>query len=98
MSKYFKVFIAFSVISIPVLIWLKKHQTIHPQEIIRQLHLQFDDVSFISIDYQTSTRKLLGMNCEVYMGILHVKKDGNIERYQFIADAFSGEIMEITSL
>lgn len=98
MSKYIKFLTAFFVISIPAFIWFRKHQPINPQEIIRQLHIQFENVSFISIDYQTSTRNLLGMNCEVYTGLLHVKKEGNTERYHFIADAFTGEIMEITSL
>ncbi|WP_411842056.1 hypothetical protein [Salinicoccus sp. HZC-1] len=98
MTKYIKILIAFLVISIPFFIWFKKHRPIHPQEIINQLHIQFENVSFISIDYQTSTRKLLGMNCEVYTGALHVKKAKDTERYQFIADAFTGEIIEITSL
>ncbi len=98
MSKYIKITAMLFVVAIPMFLWFKKHQPIHPQEIIRQLHIQFDNVSFISIDYQTSTRKLLGMNCEVYTGLLHAKKDGDTERYQFIADAFTGEIIEITSL
>lgn len=98
MSKYIKFLTVLLVISIPMLIWFKKHQLIHPQEIIRQLHIQFENVSFISIDYQTSTRKLLGINCEIYTGALHVKNDEDIERYHFIADAFTGEIIEITKL
>lgn len=98
MSKYIKILTAIFILTVPMLIWFRKHQPIHPRKIIRQLHIQFEEISFISIDYTTSTRKLLGMNCEVYTGVLHIRKDDAAEKYQFIADAFTGEIMEITSL
>lgn len=98
MSKYFKVMIALGVFSIPLFIWFNMHRTVNPKTVINQLHTQFDHVSFISIDYRTSRRNLLGMDYVVYTGVLHVKKNTHTERYQFIADAYSGEIMEITPL
>src|SRR5699024_11230956 len=98
MSKYIKILTAIFVLTVPVLIWFRKHQPIHPQKIIQQLHTQFENISFISIDYTTSTRKLLGINCEVYTGVLHIRKDDATERYQFIANSFTVGIMDTTAM
>ncbi|WP_020007468.1 hypothetical protein [Salinicoccus albus] len=98
MQRYFKILFALGVFSIPLFIWCNMHRTVHPKSVINQLHAQFDHVSFISIDYRTSKRNLLGMDYIVYTGVLHVNKDTYTEKYQFIADAYSGEIMEITLL
>lgn len=97
MSKR-RIFLLVSVITaIPFLIWFFLYRTVDAQKVIDGLHLQFDDVSFISLDYQTDERNLLGMKSKVINGIVHVGEGEETSKYQFTADAYTGEIMEITN-
>ena len=97
MSKR-RIFLLFTVItSVPALIWFFLYRTVDAQKVIDGLHLQFDDVSFISLDYQTDERNFLGMKSKVINGIVHVGEGEDVSKYQFMADAYTGEIMEITN-
>jgi predicted small secreted protein len=82
---------------IPFLIWFKVFRTVDAQKIIDNLHLQFDNISFISLDYQTDDRKLLGMKSKVINGVIHVGEGQETTAYNIVADAYTGEIMEITN-
>lgn len=97
MSKRSIFIVVFLFALIPFLIWFKLYKTIDAQKIIDNLHHQFDDVSFISLDYHTDERKLLGMKSKVINGIIHVGEGASTTTYDFVADAYSGEIMEITN-
>lgn len=82
---------------IPFLIWFKVFRTVDAQKIIDNLHLQFDKISFVSLDYQPDERRLLGMKSKVINGVIHVGEGKDTAKYQFVADAYTGEIMEITN-
>ncbi|MCD2137237.1 MULTISPECIES: hypothetical protein [Salinicoccus] len=97
MSKR-SMFLLLSVITtVPFLIWFFLYRTVDAQKVIDGLHLQFDDVSFISLDYHTDERNLLGMKSKVINGIVHVGEGEETSKYEFTADAYTGEIMEITN-
>ncbi|MFD2828976.1 hypothetical protein [Corticicoccus populi] len=97
MSKR-QIFLVISLFAlIPFLIWFKVFRTVDAQKIIDNLHLQFDKISFVSLDYQPGERQLLGMKSKVINGVVHVGEGSETAKYQFSADAYTGEIMEITN-
>lgn len=97
MSKR-QIFVVFLLLAlVPFLIWFKVFRTVDAQKIIDNLHLQFDNISFISLDYQANERKLLGMKSKVINGVIHVGEGQETTAYNFVADAYTGEIMEITN-
>lgn len=81
---------------IPLVVWLLLHRRVDTKKIVDNLHLQFEDISFISLDYQADGQNRFGLNTNTVSGVLHVGKDENTVKYNFLADPYTAEIMEIT--
>ncbi|WP_342387245.1 hypothetical protein [Salinicoccus bachuensis] len=98
LSKTARLLLFASVILLPVCIWIRLNRHIHPQTVIDRLHRQYGDISFVSIDYHSNKNKFLGIDREVFTGRFHALTGDGKKRYQFTADAYTGEIMEATEL
>lgn len=81
---------------IPLVVWLLLHRRVDTKKIVDNLHLQFEDISFISLDYQADGQNRFGLNTNTVSGVLHVGNDKNTVKYNFLADPYTAEIMEIT--
>lgn len=95
-NKSFIFLLAISLIAIPVVIWLTIYRKVNPQIIVDNLHHMFDDVTFVSLDYDLKNTDLLGINSKVYSGVVHTKHLDSKSEYAFLANAYTGEIIEIT--
>lgn len=81
---------------IPLAVWLLLHRRVDTKKIVDNLHLQFEDISFISLDYQADGQNRFGLNTNTVSGVLHVGNDDSTVKYNFLADPYTAEIMEIT--
>lgn len=88
--------LALSIIAIPIAMWLTVYRKINPQVIVDNLHHMFDDVTFVSLNYDLKVTELLGINSKVYSGVVHTKHQGKTSEYAFLVNAYTGEIIEIT--
>lgn len=95
-NKYLLTVLLFSLIALPVVLWLTIYRKVNPQVIVDNLHHMFDDVTFVSLDYDLKDTDLLGINSKVYSGVVHTKHLDNKSEYAFLANAYTGEIIEIT--
>lgn len=97
MNKKSVIFIlALTVIAIPVVMWLTIYRKVNPQVIVDNLHHMFEDVTFVSLNYDLKVTELLGINSKVYSGVVHTKHQDKTAEYAFLANAYTGEIIEIT--
>ena len=78
---------------IPLVVWLLLHRRVDTKKVVDNLHLQFENISFISLDYQADGQNRFGLNTNTVSGVLHVE---NTVKYNFLADPYTAEIMEIT--
>ena len=51
MKRNFTIFLLLAVTVLPLLLWLLLHRRVDTKKIIDNLHLQFEDISFVSLDY-----------------------------------------------
>ncbi|TVT29754.1 hypothetical protein FO441_05600 [Salinicoccus cyprini] len=97
-QKIIGIILLFAIILIPPYVWFRRNRHIRPESIIDALHSRYEGISFISIDHRTARSKFLGIDRDVYRGRLHMNSRRGKARYQFTADAYTGEIMETTEL
>ncbi|GAB3061475.1 hypothetical protein ACFOU0_06360 [Salinicoccus sesuvii] len=97
-QKIIRTILLLSLLIAPAFIWFKQNRHVQPESIISMLHKKYEDITFISIDHEIDRSKFLGLDRDVYKGRLHIKADNETARYQFTADAYTGEIMETTKL
>lgn len=95
MKRNLIIFTLLAVTVFPLLLWLVLHRRVDTKRIVDNLHLQFEDISFISLDYQADGQNRFGLNTNTISGVLHVGND-NAVKYNFLADPYTAEIMEIT--
>jgi predicted small secreted protein len=98
LSKIVRALLISSVILLPVVVWFRLNRPIHPQTVIDRLYRQYEDISFVSIDYHANRNRFLGIEREVFTGRFHTQENTGKKRYKFTADAYTGEIMEATEL
>ncbi|QQD85189.1 MULTISPECIES: hypothetical protein [Jeotgalicoccus] len=96
MKRNLIIFTLLAVTVVPLIVWLSLHRRVDTKKIVDNLHLQFEDISFISLDYQADGRNRFGLNTNTISGVLHVGNDDNAVKYNFLADPYTAEIMEIT--
>ncbi len=96
MKRNLIVFTLLAVTVIPLLVWLVLHRRVDTKKVVDNLHLQFENISFISLDYQADGQNRFGLNTNTVSGVLHVGNDENTVKYNFLADPYTAEIMEIT--
>ncbi|CAM3355875.1 hypothetical protein [Nosocomiicoccus ampullae] len=89
--------IVLSVVAIvPVILWVISRRTIDVDKVLDNLYLQFDGISFVSVDYNQSNSERFGQNPKVLHGVVHVEQGDDLQKYNFTANKYTGEIMEIT--
>ncbi|MFC3418439.1 PepSY domain-containing protein [Salinicoccus hispanicus] len=98
LQKIIRITLLFAVMIVPAYILIRRNRHIQPESIIDALHRQYEGIAFISIDHRIARSKFLGLDRDVYKGRLHMKDRRGTTRYQFTADAYTGEIMETTEL
>ena len=97
-SRNIKISIAILLTLLPALVWIRMNKNVHPRAILAELRAQYDDITFISLDYSPSKKKFLGLERDVYTGRFHTGEGDSTRRYQFTADAYTGEMMEAVEL
>lgn len=96
--KIIRTILLFAFVMVPAYVWFRRHRHVQPESIIGMLHRRYEGIAFISIDHRIDRSKFLGLDRDVYKGRLHMKDRNGTTRYQFTADAYTGEIMETTAL
>ncbi|MDK6863224.1 MULTISPECIES: hypothetical protein [Nosocomiicoccus] len=89
--------IVLSVVTIvPVVLYVIARRTINVDKVLDNLYLQFDGISFVSVDYNNSNNESFGQDKKVLNGVVHVEQGDKLQKYNFTANKYTGEIMEIT--
>ena len=96
MKRNLLIFTLLSVTVIPIVVWLLLHRRVDTKKIVDNLHLQFEDITFISLDYQADGQNRFGLNTNTISGVLQVGSEPDAVKYNFLADPYTAEIMEIT--
>lgn len=96
MKRNFTIFLLLAVTVLPLLLWLLLHRRVDTKKIVDNLHLQFEGISFVSLDYQADGQNRFGLNTNTIGGVIHVENDSGTVKYNFSADPYTAEIMEIT--
>lgn len=97
-SRNIRISIAILLTLLPAIVWIRMNKNAHPRAILAELHAQYDDITFISLDYNPSKKRFLGLERDVYTGRFHTGEGDSTKRYQFTADAYTGEMMEAVEL
>ncbi|AVP37331.1 hypothetical protein DOS70_06065 [Staphylococcus felis] len=65
------------------------------EKIIKSVRSYFKDVSGSYILYEPTTYRKFGIEYEVYKGGISAERNGKVYNYEFIADAYNGQVMDI---
>lgn len=79
---------------VPAVLWFITYRTINTEKVLNNLYMQFDGISFVSFNYNQAER--FGLEPNVISGVLHVEQNDETQKYNFLANKYTGEIMEIT--
>lgn len=77
------------------LIYFKQFKHYSCEEILKQVKSQFNDVEGSYILHIPKTYQKFGIETKVVHGGVTINKNGNPVHYEFIADAFNGQVIDI---
>src|SRR5699024_9916604 len=81
---------------VPVILWVISRRTIHVDKVLDNLYLQVDGICVVAVDYNQSKSERFGQSAKVLHGVVHVEQCDDLQKYNFTANKYTGEIMEIT--
>ncbi|MGO1760334.1 MAG: hypothetical protein ACTHY0_11660, partial [Mammaliicoccus vitulinus] len=89
----FSVFTGISVLA--SIIYFKQFKLYNCEEILKQVKKEFNNVEASYILHIPKTYQKFGIETKVVHGGISVNKDDKLVHYEFIADAFNGQVIDI---
>ncbi|EKU50257.1 hypothetical protein [Staphylococcus massiliensis] len=81
-----------------ILLREKNYQMYNPDKIIKEVKSTFHDVEASYIVKQPSTYSKFGIEYEVFQGGITARLNNKLTHYEFIADAYSGQLIDIKEI
>ncbi|MGV3244232.1 hypothetical protein [Staphylococcus sp. 11261D007BR] len=78
--------------------YILKKSTVHyysPEQLIESVKSYFKNVTGSYIVYEPTTYQKFGIEYEIYKGGISAERNGQIYHYEFIADAYNGQVIDI---
>lgn len=77
------------------IIYFKQFKLYNCEEILKQVKKEFNNVEASYILHIPKTYQKFGIETKVVHGGISVNKDDKLVHYEFIADAFNGQVIDI---
>ncbi len=77
------------------IVYAKQYKPYSCEEILKQVKAQFNNVEASYISHIPKTYQKFGIETKVVHGGITVNNDGKQVHYEFIADAFNGQVIDI---
>lgn len=92
-KKYLVVFPLF-IIALIGYYWSRRYQLQHPHQLLNAVKQKFVGVESSYISYTPERYKKFGVETEIYRGGLTTNFDSYKEEFEFIIDAYTGELID----